>query len=409
MTNAVHTLANGIRVHHKPIKGTRLLYVGLILNVGSRDETEQQLGMAHMIEHMVFKGTQRRKAFHILNRIDSVGGELNAYTTKDKTVLHATVTAEHAARAFELLADMAFASTFPERELEKEKAVIAEEIDMYDDDPEETIHDRFDELIFPGHPLGHPILGSKQAIQRFTAQDVRDFVSHHYGNNRMVLSVVGRLSPKRVHYLAEKFFGHLPATEQPITRQAPKAFHPTSEALQRPIQQTHLLLGGRGYALPHDRSLPFWLLINYLGGPSMNARLNMAIRERYGLTYALHSYYQPYTDTGVWGIYAASEPASIDRVRALIGKELKALQQKPLSTAALHRIKRQFRGSLILQQESFFGQMLRPARDLLDFDRLVPIDELLQELDAITPAQLQAIAQEAFNPTQLAELRLNPA
>jgi predicted Zn-dependent peptidase len=401
MSVTVWELKNGIRVVHRPMSGTRLVHCGMVLDVGSRDERMSERGMAHFIEHMVFKGTARRKAYHILSRIDSVGGELNAYTTKEKTVYHATVTRDYAERAFDLLADITFFSTFPDRELEKEKTVIADEIDMYRDDPEEAIFEDFDQHVFRRHPLGQPIAGTKASIQRFDRSAVRDFFARNYGSDRIVFSVVGDCTLAQAQLLAERHFDHLPSVQNPVRRSLPAAQPVRERIVKRPLTQTHFILGGRAYALTDARHTAFQVLNNHLGGPSMNSRLNLNIRERYGLGYNIQSFYQPFIDTGIWGVYASVEPDAYERALHLVHRELAHLRANRLSEPAMTRIKRQFIGSLIISHESHFNAMISQGKELLDLGHIYELEEGIAQVERLTARDLQRVADELFAPSAL--------
>lgn len=392
-------MPNGVRVVHRQLASTRLVLCAVILDVGSRDEQPGQEGMAHFLEHMVFKGTHRRKAFHILNRVDSVGGELNAYTTKDKTVFHATVAAEYAPRALELLADITLNSIFPPAELEKEKGVVLEEIDMYRDDPEEAVFEDFDGVVYGSHPLGHPILGVKESVQSFSQADVQGFVAQHYTGSRMVVSVVGACTQRQAEGWVGRYFKGACATHTPAQRLPPVARQGVVVTQPRPIQQSHFILGGGAPTLQQPRlHAAAQLLVNYLGGPSMNSRLSLSIRERYGLAYNIQTFYQPLPDAGLWGIYAGCDPQSLARVRRLIDAELRRLTDAPLPAPALARMKRQFIGALLIGQESLFNQLIGQGKDLLDYGRPVALAEAIQAIEELTPEEMLATARALAAP-----------
>lgn len=401
-------LPSGLRVLFRPITHTRLVHCAVVIDVGSRDEQPGQVGMAHFIEHMIFKGTRKRRAFHILSRIDSVGGELNAFTTKEKTVYHATVTRDHTSRATELLQDITFHSTFPAREIEKEKGVIAEEIDMYRDDPEEAIFEDFDGMVFPAHPLGFPITGGKEDIAQFGTGSLLDFFRNNYVPQRTVFAITGDLTPNQVKRLAERQFAELTANTDRPARVAPAPYQVQHLTAEKPISQAHVVLGGRGYPLHHEHHIAASLLMNLLGGPSSNSRLNLNIRERYGLAYNVQTFYQPYVDSGLWGVYAGTESRNLGRVLRLVEGELTNLRSKPLSTAALAKAQKQFLGQLIIGQESPFAMLMAQAKDVLDFERVTPLDEVVRQVEALTAIQLQGVAQELFAPDQLSCLRFVP-
>jgi predicted Zn-dependent peptidase len=404
---ALFTLENGLRIIHRMPKGARLVHCGLVFDVGSRDEPIP--GMAHFIEHMLFKGTESKSVLQVLNRLDIVGGELNAFTTKEKTCLHATVTKQFYARAIELLTDMAFRSIFPAEEIEKEKTVIADEIEMYKDNPEEAITDDFDGVIFPGHPLGNPTLGTRESIREFTRENLMAFYRQYYTPSQAVISVIGS-SP---FTLTEKIIRELKLSEIPNTpvsleRTPPKAQMGERKVIPRPLQQTHLVLGASGYPVFH----PYWpalnLLINYLGGPFMNSRLNVNIREKYGLTYNLYAYYSPFSDSGIWGIYAGCEPAMASRALDLIQEQLLFLQKEPLHPKTLDKIKRQYLGYIEISQENQNHMILQQARDLQALGRIQTLEEYSALVQAITPEELHKVACEALAPEKLSLLQYQP-
>jgi predicted Zn-dependent peptidase len=404
-------LKNGIRVMYRAVPTTRLAFCGIVVDVGGRDETPEQCGMAHFIEHMVFKGTRKRKAFHILSHIDSVGGELNAFTTKEKTTVHATVTKEHVGRAFDLLGDIALHSNFPAAEIEKEKTVIAEEIDMYRDDPEEAVFEDFDALVYPAHPLGRPIVGYKDTLRNFSQQKLKTYVGAGWQPRNMIFSVVGNVTEAEVTRLAQKYFGQaaMRARGHKLARRTtPRASAPILRVVERPIHQSHVIIGGPAPALRAEGYFAFMLLQNHLGGPGMNSRLNLNIRERYGLTYNIQSFVQPYTDGGIWGVYAAMEPALRSRVIKLAEKELRYFCTTLVGTAALAKMKKQAIGQIVIANESLFAQMISQAKDTLDFGRPILIDEIIRSLEAVTPQQIREVANRYMHPKNLHRLTYVP-
>ncbi|MCE3008680.1 MAG: insulinase family protein, partial [Bacteroidetes bacterium] len=397
-------LPNGLRVLHQQVRDTRVVHLALILDVGSRDEEAHQLGMAHFVEHMLFKGTRSRKPYHILSRIDNVGGDLDAYTTREKTALTITVSREYVDRALDLLHDMAFHSTFPPAEIDKERTVIAEEIDMYDDSPEERIQEQFDALIFPRHELGTPILGTRHSLQAFDRAGLLQYYRTYYRPERAVLSVVGNLGAERLQRLVERYqHSHeaAPPARKPRLLPSP-AILPGLQEL-RPIQQAHYLVGGRALSLAHPHYLPWLLLNNYLGGSAMNSRLNLSVRERHGLSYNAYSYYTPYQDAGIWGVYAALDAENLPRLRRIIRRELDLLMLKPLSPARLAAIKKQFAGTLAISWESGSARMMALAHDWMDGRELLTLPQAIERIRAVEATTLQQVASLLFDPAQLAE------
>ncbi|MCS6905849.1 MAG: pitrilysin family protein [Bacteroidia bacterium] len=402
-------LSNGLRVIHKMLYGSRLVYCGIIFDLGSRDEP--LAGMVHFIEHMLFKGTQTKSVLQILNRLDIVGGELNAYTTKEKTCLHATVTRRFYARALELLIDMAFHSIFPAGEIEKEKKVIAEEIEMYSDTPEESISDEFEALIFPGHPLGNPILGTKETLLQFTKENLFSFYKQYYTPSRAIISIISgspfSLTEKIIRELAPS---NLPSNGAILERKAPSITAAAQKKiLKRPIQQAHFILGSTAYPAYHPRWPTFNLLINHLGGPFMNSRLNLSIREKYGLTYNLYAFYNAFCDSGIWGVYAGTEPSSTEKVLELVQQQLYNLQKEPMHPKNLEKIKRQHLGFLEIARENHNNQLMQQARDLLALGRIQTLEEYAQLVQNITPEELQSVAIEMFDTSKLNLLIYEPA
>ncbi|MGB0178028.1 MAG: M16 family metallopeptidase, partial [Owenweeksia sp.] len=303
----VFELPNGIRFVHR-FANRPVGHCGLMIKAGSRDESPETEGLAHFIEHILFKGTQKRKAYHILSRMEDVGGELNAYTTKEDTVIYASFLGNDYQRAMELIFDIGFNSVFPEKELVKEKEVIIDEINSYKDSPSELIFDDFETMLFPKHSLGMNILGTPETVRSFTREDVLDFLSRSYGTNQMVFSYVGNIKAPRILASLKKLTENIPARSSSLQRTAPLPYRKDYVQSERPVFQNHVITGNRAYAADDDRSRTLHLLNNLLGGPGMNSRLNLNIREKYGFTYNIESFYTPYSDTGVFGIYAGTDP-----------------------------------------------------------------------------------------------------
>lgn len=403
-----HEYPNGIRLLHQQVPHTKIAHCGFLLDIGSRDEKPHQQGLAHFWEHMAFKGTTKRKSFHILNRLETVGGELNAYTTKEKICFYAALLSTHFERAFELLTDITFHSTFPEKELEKERGVILEEMSMYEDAPDDAIVDDFDAVVFGQHPLGHNILGTRETVGGFTSQDFRRFLDEQMATDRLVFSSVSNLPFQDVKRLADKYLAPLPAKLAPRQRRPFAGYAARQRQEARPINQAHCLVGGPAYALHDARRIPFFLLNNLLGGPGMNSRLNLAVREKHGLVYAIDSTYAPYTDTGLFGIYFGTEGRQVKRTLALINKELKTLREKLLSTTQLHVVKEQLMGQLAMAEESNGGLMQLLGKSTLDLGRVEPLTEIFGKIRAITAAELRDLANEVLAEGQLSVLQYVP-
>ena len=339
--HTIHTLANGLRIIYKEAPNTSVTHVGFNIYAGSRDDGILP-GTAHCFEHMLFKGTQKRNSWHIINRLETVGGEMNAFTTKEITVLYASVINDYAERALELLADLTFNSTFPEKELEKEKKVIAEEINMYLDTPEENIFDEFQEMIFAGHSLAPNILGTPESLDRLTSKDLLLFHKKYYHPQNIVLSISSGIPLKKFIKWAEK---HCLVQQNSFTEIARPSFNLYSQKSEKKTTehvQCHAILGNTCYAHSHPKRLQMLLLNNILGGPGMNSRLNLSVREKHGYTYNIESGYTGFIDTGLFHCYLSTEKKSLNKAVDLVYKELKRLKEQKLSAIQLHHAKTQF-------------------------------------------------------------------
>ncbi len=404
----VYTLPNGIRIAHKQIPHTQIAHCGIMLDIGSRDEQPHQQGLAHFWEHMAFKGTEKRRSYHIITRLETVGGELNAYTTKEKVCFHASVLGAHFEKATELLADITFHSVFPEKQIERERDVILEEMAMYYDSPEDAIQDDFDELVFPNHALGGNILGTTVTVQSFGREDLQRFIAENYDTARIVFASVSNLSFRQVVRVAEKYLRDVPVQHSSRRRQKPTDYVPRHTLVERPITQAQCAMGRPAFGLTDPRRLPFFMLTNLLGGPGMNSRLNLNLREKYGLVYSIDASYTPYLDTGFLGIYFGTDPKKVDRACSLIERELKRLREQPLTTLQLHQMKEQLVGQLAMAEESNNSFMLMMAKSLLDIDRVEALNDIFNDIKAVTAEQLQNLAQETFDETQFSSLTFVP-
>ncbi len=400
----LHTLPNGIRVAHKQITHTKVVHCGFILDIGSRDERPEQQGLAHFWEHMAFKGTKKRKAYHILNRLEAVGGELNAYTTKEKICFYASLLDRHFESALELLTDITFDSIFPEKQIERERSVILEEMAMYYDSPEDAIQDDFDQVVFGEHPLGKNILGSRESIRTFGRADFQQFLTENMNTDKLVFCCVGNIPMKKVVKLAEKHLASVPAMQGQGYRLPFKTYVPLQKTVKRPLTQAQCAIGRTAFSVRDKRSLPFFMVTNLLGGPGMNSRLNLALREKHGLVYSADAEYQSYTDTGFFAIYFGTEPGQLPRAINYVMKELKILREKPLGKMQLHRMKEQLMGQLAMSSENNQGLMLAIGRSLLEDRKLESLDVVYQKINAITASDLQEIAQEMFQEEDLSTL-----
>ena len=402
------TLPNGIRIVHKQVTHTQVAHCGFMLDVGSRDEEPNQMGIAHFWEHMAFKGTKKRKSFHILNRLESVGGELNAYTTKEKICFHASVLDKHFEKAVELLADITFESVFPEKQIEKERSVILEEMAMYYDSPEDAIQDDFDDVLFEGHPLGYNILGTNESVRAFRKADFLKFIAENLNTARVVFSSVGNLPFKKVEEIARRYLADISAHSAQKQRLPFQNYLPKQRRVLRSVSQAHCAIGRTAYPLNDERRLPFFMLINLLGGPAMNSRLNLALREKYGFVYAVEANYTPYVDTGFMAVYFATEKKQLTKSIALVMRELRLLREVPLGRMQLHTLKEQLMGQLAMSEESNLNFMLMMAKSILDMNRIDNLDEIFASVRQITARELQDLANEMFDERQLSLLTFVP-
>ena len=399
----IFDLGNGIRVVHKQI-ARPVAHLSLHIGAGSRDEAPHEQGLAHFLEHCLFKGTQKRRPYHILSRMEDAGGELNAYTGKEETVIHTSFLKGEYARAAELIADITFQSTFPEKEIQKEKEVIIDEIHSYRDNPSESIFDDFEELIFPDHAIGRNILGTVDTVRSFKREDLLNYTSSQYGCNRIVIGSIGDISSARLQKLLEKEMGQRPVPELPRGKKTPQGIRGKHEMAERPIHQTHAILGGAAYSANQRKSRVLMLLNNLLGGPGMNSRLNLNIREKYGFTYYLESFYQPYSDAGLFGIYLATDPGTVDKAVELIYKELRKLKNEALGVMQLRKAKRQLLGQIAMAQENNAALGLAYGKSLLTFDKIDTFQTISEKIDAIDSQQILEVANEIFEESAMNSL-----
>lgn len=400
----IFTLSNGIRVVHRPVNRP-VAHFGLLIAAGSRDELDNEQGLAHYIEHCLFKGTQKRRAYHILSRMEDVGGELNAFTSKEETVIHSSFLSGDYARAVDLICDIAFRSTFPPKECEKEKEVIIDEINSYKDSPSDSIFDDFEELVFPNHSLGKNILGTIDSVKSFSTEDIKRFLTRNYSAERMVFSSVGNISTKKLQQLLEQQVSGI-TFQQMEGREllAPSAHPPIRKEEERSGYQTHVVMGCPAYAARHDMIRPLALLNNILGGPGMNSRLNLNIRERYGFTYHLESFYHPYLDTGLFGIYLGTDPGTADRAINLVEKELKKLREQKLGVLQLSKAKKQILGQFAMGQENNGALMLSFGKSLLLHNEIESFDEIVKDVDQMKAETLMEVANQIMQPENFSRL-----
>lgn len=399
----IATLSNGIRLLHRRKQG-EIAHLVLVVGTGSRDELETQNGMAHFIEHTAFKGTQNRKPYHILSCLDNVGGDLNAFTTKEETCFQASFLNTYYKRALDLLSDIAFQATFPEHELEKEKEVVLDEINSYLDMPSEEIYDVFEDTVFKGHPLGRNILGTSDLVKGFTRNDVLAFREGNYATDNMVLATIGDISFSEFEKLAQHFFGSCPAHIVPSHREPFKAYEPRMVAMERQNHLSHCMIGGLAPEFSHPRKRTMVLLNNILGGPAMNSRLSLNIREKYGFAYTIESQYNAYSDVGLFSVYMGVDPESLDKAIGLVYKELDKLCNQRLGTMQLHHAKQQLIGQLALGRESGMSELLALTRSMLMNEPIESVPDIIHTIDIITADDLMTEANEVFDRNRLTTL-----
>ena len=440
-----YTLDNGLRIIHLP-SDSKVVYCGYQINAGTRNEEPGEEGLAHFCEHVTFKGTERRKAWHILNCLESVGGELNAYTNKEGTVYYSAILKEHIARAVDLLSDIVFHSVYPQAEIDKEVEVICDEIESYNDSPAELIYDEFENILFKGSPLGHNILGTAEQVRSFKTEDALRFTRKLYRPDNAIFFAYGDIDFKKLVKLIRKALGECPKgrelacsadcksaetpTEEWIAEETPTGETPTEEmeagdanhkvqsskfkvqskvagktiVMQKNTHQAHVMIGTHAYDVNDDRRMPLYLLNNMLGGPGMNAKLNLALREHNGLVYTVESTMVAYGDTGTWSIYFGCDEHDVKRCLRLVRKELDKFMQKPLSDAQLKAAKKQIKGQIGVACDNRENFALDFGKSFLHYGWEKNVDRLYEQVDAITAAQIQAVAQELFDKDRLTTL-----
>lgn len=376
---------------HQRIAG-RAAWCGLIIGVGSRDERPEEEGIAHFIEHVIFKGTEKRKAYHVLSRMEDVGGELNAYTTKEDTCIYASFLPKDYERTLELFSDIVFHSVFPEKEIEKEKEVVIDEINSYKDSPGELIFDDFEELIYRNYPIGRNILGSEQAVKKLRREDILAFVKRNYKPGRMVISSIGDIPFERLVCLIEKYFGDITGDDDSLVRCRPELYVPRTKEVAMDTYQNHCIIGNVAYDYTQDNRLALSLLVNILGGAGMNSRLNLNIREKYGLAYNVEAAYTPYSDTGVFTIYFGCDAEDLDRCLRLCRKEMNELCDVPLGQMQLKKAKTQMIGQMTLASENYENMMLSIGKSFLIYGKVDELEDICVEVQEIKADLLRQIA-----------------
>jgi predicted Zn-dependent peptidase len=399
----LHTLENGMRLVHHRIPGI-VAHCGLIINVGSRDESASEHGIAHFIEHMLFKGTRKRKAFHILSRLEDVGGELNAYTSKEETAVHASFLKDDYERAIELISDVTFNSSFPVREIEKEKDVVIEEINSYLDNPAELIFDDFEELIFLNRPIGRNILGTRESVRSFTWEKLSAFVKEHYTTSQMVFCSVGNISDEAILKLFRTYFSGIRTVKKTKRDTEIWKYTPSNVTKDMDTYQNHCIIGNLAYDLKDKRRMGMFLLNNILGGQGMNSRLNMSLREKNGLAYNIESSYNPYFDAGLFSIYFGTDKQYLKRSISITMAELRKLRESKLGAIQLSKAKNQLKGYLARGYENHENLMLSLGKSLQVFDRIDSIEEICRKIDNVSASEILEAANEVFEPSHLTTL-----
>ena len=424
-----YTLDNGLRIIHLP-SDSKVVYCGYQINAGTRNEEPGEEGLAHFCEHVTFKGTERRKAWHILNCLESVGGDLNAYTNKEGTVYYSAILKEHIARAVDLLTDIVFHSVYPQAEIDKEVEVICDEIESYNDSPAELIYDEFENIIFKGSPLGHNILGTAEQVRSFKTEDALRFTRKLYRPDNAIFFAYGDIDFKKLVRLLKKSFlseerrvkseettfgdrresqFNSPEAQaqfniQHSTFNTQHSFEGQTIVMQKNTHQAHVMIGTRAYDVNDSRRMPLYLLNNMLGGPGMNAKLNLALREHNGLVYTVESTMVAYGDTGIWSIYFGCDEHDVKRCLRLVRKELDKFMQKPLSETQLKAAKKQIKGQVGVACDNRENFALDFGKSFLHYGWEKNVDRLYEQVDEITAEQIQTVAQELFDKDRLTTL-----
>lgn len=400
-------LSNGIRVVFQ-YQNLPVTHVCMVINAGSRDESAGKYGVAHFIEHLLFKRTERRSTQQIINHLESVGGDLNAYTTKEYTCVHASILQPYLNRALDLFEDIFFHSTFPDLELDKEKSVIVDEMASYLDSPEESIVDDFEDLVFQGSGLGHNILGLEDQLLALQKGDIVDFMRANYDTNEMVIGITGNYTLKEVERLLHKVFGAVPSNTIERLRNDVRPLVEQHVAVGKPINQVHYMLGSLAYNYRDDRKTGLLLLNNMLGGMGMGSILNLSIREKYGIAYTIESNYTIFSDTGLFSIYLGTDEEKVEKAKKLVFKELAKLSEQPLSETAVKKAKQKFIGQIALTEENRMSMIISAAKNVMDYDRVILLDEVIEKIQDLTNTGLLEIAQDVFDPKKMLSLSFVP-
>jgi len=398
-----HTLSNGLRIVHKPSM-SNVSYCGFIVNAGTRDENEDEHGMAHFVEHMLFKGTKKRRSHHIINRMEVVGGELNAYTNKEETVIYSIFLEPHLDRALELLSDITFHSQYPQNEIEKEKEVIIDEIHSYEDSPSELIFDEFENLLFQNSGIGHNILGTPDSLRKFNTKRVLAFSCKYYVPANMVFFSLGKTNFKKIIHLVEKYAAQKFGASLTNNRIFSDDIPAVNIRQKKNTSQAHALIGCRSYSLFDPKRRVLQLLSNILGGPGLNSRLNISMREKRGLVYNVESSYTPYSDTGIFSVYFGCDKKNTEKCVSLMHKEIRRFRDEKLSAVQLSMAKKQFFGQIGVMNDNNENVALALGKNFLHYNHFNSLEEVYQEIESITSEEILSVANEIFVENSLFSL-----
>ncbi len=398
-----HQFDNRIRFIHIPTD-RYVAHLGILINAGTRDEMSGEYGIAHFIEHTIFKGTQKRKAYHILSRLEDVGGEIDAYTTKEETVVYASFLKRYYSRATELLSDIIRNSTFPEKELIKEKEVVLDEINSYFDSPAEQIYDDFENKIFQQHDLGHSILGDKESLSRFDKASINDFIERTYNTDQIIICSIGNIPYSRALDTITKYFGDIPKSERTWKRSPFRAYQKFEVFKEMQTHQAHCVMGNLAYDAFHPKRKVLLLLNNILGGPGLNSRLNLNIRERYGWVYNIESAYSQYSDVGVWSVYFGTDKANFEKVLKKVKQELKQMRELKLGPLQLTKAKNQIIGQMAMASENNQDMLVGIAKSFMFHNKIDSFEEIKETVQQISAHQIKEVAYEIFDESQLSTL-----
>lgn len=401
------TLPNGLRIVTERIESVKSISVGIWVKTGSRNETAEQAGVTHFLEHMLFKGTDKRSSFDIALSMESVGGYLNAFTSSEYTCYYARCVDEQIDRALDVLSDMVLNPSFPEEEIEKEKKVVIEEMKMYRDSPDDYLFEEFTSKMFQGHELGRPVLGFEETVSKFTRQDLYDYMSDRYRPGNLLVSVAGNVDHDQVVELVSQYFSGVSASDVEKNEEPVGDFTPEKLQLTKPIEQTHYILGRRGMYFDHPDKYKLLLANTVLGG-GMSSRLHQNVREKYGYCYSIQTFNQSYSDAGIWGVYVGTDKDYVEHVHELVVAELEKIRTELIPQKELEEAKSQLKGKLLLSQENTSNRMMRLAKSELYFDRFVTLDELEENIEKVTSEEILNFATDFFDQQYFMEAILTP-